>query len=670
MSYEALFTPLKIGGTTIKNRIILCAMGGTGIIGHDGKFAPRARAYYLTRAKANVGLMIPGVTAVGTNGDWLYEKEDIFMGPIKSLMDEIHSYGSKLFMQLGAGFGRSMMVFPGMDKMPEEVVKKTMVAPTEDLPNVWDPNVKHRALTVEEIHDIIDAYGKTAALCKKAGIDGVEIHAVHEGYLLDQFAMANMNHRTDEYGGSVENRLRFATEIIRSIKAACGEDYPVSVRYSVASKIRKFNEGALPGEDYVEFGRSMEESPTVARILEAAGADMLNADNGSYDSWYWAHPPVYMPMACNLPEVTYIKNFVNSPVACAGRMHDPDQITAAVEAGQIDAVGVARQLLCDPEWVDKLREGRVDDVRPCIACHNGCFAVSHFKGQPCGFTGSMGECALNPATLHEEEWVLTPAETPKKVAVIGGGVAGMETARLLKMRGHEVTLYEKSDKLGGVFIAAAAPSFKEQDKKLLEWYKKQLADLKVDIRLNTEVAPDKLAELGADEIIVATGSVARKLPIPGCDGETVLEAVDYLLDKKPVGETVVIVGGGLTGCEIAYDLALKGKKPIIVEMQDDILKIPGLSAANSNMLRDIVRYYNIEVNLSSALKEITAEGVRIAGEDGEKFIAADNVILSVGYVPEMKFDADAEGVTVIGDAAKVGNLLTVVRDAYNVAYAM
>ncbi len=668
MSHEALFTPLKIGGVTIKNRIILCAMGGTGLIGHDGKFATRARAYYLKRAKANVGLMIPGVTAVGGEGSWLYEKEDLFMGPIKSLMDEIHAYGSKFFMQLGAGFGRSMMVFPGMEKMPSELIKKTMVAPTEDLPNVWDPNVKHRALTVEEIHDIVDAYGKTAALCKKAGIDGVEIHAVHEGYLLDQFAMANMNHRTDEYGGSVENRLRFATEIIRSIKAACGEDYPVSVRYSVANKIRKFNEGALPGEDYVEFGRSLEESPTVARILEAAGADMLNADNGSYDSWYWAHPPVYMPMACNLPEVTYIKNFVNIPVACAGRMHDADQITAAVESGQIDAVGVARQLLCDPDWVDKLREGREDDVRPCIACHNGCFAVSHFKGQPCGFTGSMGECALNPATLHEEEWVLVPTENPKKVAVIGGGIAGMETARLLKLRGHDVTLYEKSGELGGVFIAAAAPSFKEQDKKLLAWYKKQLADLNVDIRLNTEVAPDKVAELGADEVIIATGSVARKLPIPGCEGENVLEAVDYLLEKKPVGDKVVIIGGGLTGCEIAYDLALKGKTPVIVEMQDDILKIPGLSAANSNMLRDIIRYYKIEVNLSSSLKEITPEGVRITGEDGEKFIAADNVILSVGYVPEMKFDASAAGTTVIGDAAKVGNLLTVVRDAYRVAY--
>ncbi|MBR6654278.1 MAG: FAD-dependent oxidoreductase [Oscillospiraceae bacterium] len=670
MSRDALFTPLKIGGVTIKNRIILTAMGGTGIIGHDGKFAPRARAYYLTRAKANVGLMIPGVTAVGGHGSWLYEQEDIFMGPIKSLMDEIHAYGSKLFMQLGAGFGRSMMVFPGMDKMPEEIVRKTMVAPSEGLPNVWDPNVKHRALTVEEIHEIVDAYGKTAALCKKAGIDGVEIHAVHEGYLLDQFAMANMNNRTDEYGGSLENRLRFATEIIRSIKAACGEDYPVSVRYSVASKIRKFNEGALPGENYVEFGRSMEESPSAARILEAAGADLLNADNGSYDSWYWAHPPVYMPMACNLPEVTYIKNFVNIPVCCAGRMHDPDQITAAIESGQIDAVGVARQLLCDPEWVDKLREGREDDVRPCISCHNGCFAVSHYKGNPCGFTGSMGECALNPATLHEEEWVLKPAETPKKVAVIGGGIGGMETARLLKMRGHNVTLYEKSGELGGVFIAAAAPSFKEQDKKLLAWYKKQLADLNVDIRLNTEITPDKLAELGADEVIVATGCTARKLPVPGCDGENVLEAVDYLLEKKPVGEKVVIIGGGLTGCEIAYDLALKGKTPVIVEMQDDVLKVPGLSAANSNMLRDIIRYYSIEVHLSTVLKEITPEGVRVAGEDGEKFIPADNVVLSVGYVPEMKFDAAAEGVTVIGDAAGVGNLLSVVRSAYKVAYAI
>ena len=669
MSYEALFTPLKIGGVTLKNRIIMCAMGGTSPVGFNGQFVEKTRPYFLARAKANVGLMIPGVTSVGGNGHWLYQDEALFMGPIKSLMDEIHAYGSKFFLQLGAGFGRSQMVFPGMDKMPKEMLRATMVAPSDDLPNVWDPSIKHRGLTVQEIHDIVDAYGKAAALCKKAGIDGVEIHAVHEGYLLDQFAMANMNHRTDEYGGSLENRLRFACEIIKSIKAACGEDYPVSVRYSVASKIRGFNQGALPGENYVEFGRSIEESPAAARILEAAGADLLNADNGSYDSWYWAHPPVYMPMACNLPEVTYIKNFVKIPVACAGRMHDPALDAKAVENGQIDAVGVARQLLCDPEWCDKIRAGKLDDVRPCIACHNGCFAISHYKGTPTGF-GRMGECALNPMTMNEEAMALKPAEVKKKVAVIGGGIGGMEAARLLKMREHDVTLYEKSGELGGAFIAAAAPSFKEQDKKLLLWYQNELKKLSVDVKLNTPVDPAKLHDLGADAYIVATGASPRKLPIPGFDGSNTVEAIDYLRGRKEVGDNCVIIGGGLTGCEIAYDLALKGKKAVIVEMQDDILKIPGLSAANSNMLREIIRYYGIETHVSSALKEITAEGVRVSEEDGEKFIPADSVILSVGYVPQQAFNKDEPNVTVIGDAEKVGNLLTVIRAAYAAAYAI
>ena len=665
MSYDALFTPLRIGGVTIKNRIILCAMGGTNPLGFDGRFEPAKRDYYLARAKANVGLMIPGVIGLGSRGNWLYEKEELFLGPVKELMEELHAYGSKFFLQLGAGFGRSMMVFTGME-LPEAALKQTMVAPSDGLPNVWKPEVKHRGLTVEEIHEIVEAYGKTAVLCKRAGIDGVEIHAVHEGYLLDQFAMANMNHRTDEYGGSLENRLRFACECIRSIKAACGEDYPVSVRYSVASKIRGFNQGALPGENYVEFGRSLEESPAAARLLEAAGADLLNADNGSYDSWYWAHPPVYMPMSCNLPEVSYLKNFVHIPVACAGRMHDPAVAAKAVAEGAIDAVGVARQLLCDPDWCDEIREGREEDVRPCIACHNGCFAVSHYKGNSCTFA-SMGECALNPQTFHEKERAIVPVEAPKKVAVIGGGIAGMEAARVLRLRGHAVTLYEKSGELGGVFIAAAAPAFKEQDKKLLRWYERQMEKLGVDVRLNSPV--ESLDALEADAVLVATGAEARKLPIPGFDGPNAVEAIDYLRGRKAVGERVAVIGGGLTGCEIAYDLALKGKKPVIVEMQDDILKLRGLSAANSNMLRELIRYYNIGVRLETSLREITPAGVRLAGPEGESFLEADSVILSVGYVPVNPFPADPR-VTVIGDAAGVGNLMTVIRAAFDAALAI
>ena len=492
---------------------------------------------------------------------------------------------------------------------------------------------------------------------------------MHEGYLLDQFSMANMNHRTDEYGGSLENRLRFATDIIRAIKALCGKDYPVSVRYSVASKIRGFNQAALPGEAYTEFGRSMEESPAAARILQEAGADMLNADNGSYDSWFWAHPPMYMPMACNLPEVSYLKQFVDIPVICAGRMNDPDIAADAVRSGKVDGVGIARQLLCDPDWCDKVRDGELEDIRPCIACHNGCFPVTRYKGLSCGMVGHMGRCALNPVTFREKELELKRAERKKKVAVVGGGIGGMEAARLLALRGHTVTLYEKGGELGGVFRAAAAPEFKEQDKKLIAWYIRQLKKLPVELRLNTTVTAEDLKAMDAEEIIVATGSKPRKLPIPGFDGPNAVEAVDYLLGNKPVGEKVVIIGGGLTGCEIAYDLALNGKKPVIVEMQDDILKIMGLSAANSNMLREIIRYYEIPVHVSTALREIREGEVLAKDENGEVLhIPADSVILSVGYVPDGDLGDGDPRVHVLGDAHKVGTLMSVIWEAYDIAY--
>lgn len=300
----------------------------------------------------------------------------------------------------------------------------------------------------------------------------------------------------------MENRFRFVCEIIQEIHRICGKDYPVSVRYSVESKMIGFNNGALPGETYKEFGRDLEEGIQGAKILESAGADLLDADNGTYDSWYWAHPPMYMPLACNLENASVIKSHVDIPVVCAGRMEDPATATAAIQNGKIDAVGIARQLLCDPEYVTKIKQNRVNDIRPCIACHNGCFGVSRYKGNPSDLPDvPMGHCALNPATLAEEKYKLIKAENPKKIAIIGGGIGGMEAARLCMMREHKVTLYEKTDKLGGVFIAASAPDFKKKDKMLLQWYVRQMEQLHIDVRLNTKLETDDIKELDTDEII-------------------------------------------------------------------------------------------------------------------------------------------------------------------------
>ena len=674
--YDALFSPIRIGSVTLRNRVILTAMGGTSFLGHDGKLNPKIRDYYMARVRGGVGLIVPGVTGVKSAGGYLYEREAEFLGPIREIIDEIHAGGAKYFFQLGAGFGRAQLMGIG-GEMDEKTRNLLMVAPSDGIPNVWMPELRHRGLTREEIHDLVDAFGKSALLCKRAGIDGVEIHAIHEGYLLDQFTISSTNERTDEYGGSLENRFRFVTEIIREIKKTCGEDFPVMIRYSVSSKMRGFNQGALPGEDYREFGRSLEESPAAARLLEAAGADALDADNGSYDSWWWAHPPVYMPLHCNFPEVSYIKKFVNIPVFCAGRMEDPAFADHAIAAGEIDGIGVARQFLADPEWLNKAREGREADIRPCIACHNGCFGVSLVR-RP-GHRGvGMAHCAVNPTAMEETEWKLTPAQNPRRVAVVGGGIGGMECARILTLRGHRVTLFEKTGELGGVFIAAAAPDFKEKDKMLLDWYRRQMDLLRVDVRLHTEAGPALLRDY--DEIVIATGAVPRRLDLPGLDDERVLEAIEYLRGRKETGERVVVIGGGLTGVEIAYDLVRKGKKPVIVEMQEDILQVPGLCAANANMLREIIRYYGITVLTSASLRGIRSEnGLRVLVEEKgtERELEADSCVLSVGYVPVRDAaealtaaGCPAEKVHVIGDAREVGNLMSVIREAYELCYSL
>lgn len=677
--YEALFTPWKIGNVEIKNRIVLCPMGGTSLFGwmEPNHFDKEAAKFFLERAKNNVGLIIPGIAPIrDTLGRrWLWQNKKMFK-ELKPYMEEIHKTGAKLFVQMTAGMGRSWAIPDNMLMLHKNKVLRTIAKPIIDtdhelaspsaLPSRWAPDITCRPMTVKEIQEIVDAFAKTAKLCKEAGVDGVEVHAVHEGYLLDQFTLPYTNHRTDEYGGSFENRYRFATDIVRAIKDACGEDYPVSLRYSVESKVKDFRVGALPGEEYTEIGRTMEESEKAAKYLQDAGYDMLNADNGTYDSWYWAHPPQYMPQNCNLDSVAHIKKFVDIPVVCAGRM-EPETGAKAVEEGRIDGVGVARQFLADSEWVTKLIEDRVEDIRPCICCHNACFNFSSQKGhantQDFGDTTHLARCALVPSVMQSEKYKIVPAKKKKKIAVIGGGIGGMETAIVSAKRGHDVTLYEKDDKLGGIFIAAAAPSFKEKDRELIAWYEREITRYPITVKFNTEVTD--IASLGADEVVVATGAKARKLSINGA--QYAMDAVDYLLGTKEVGENVTIIGGGLTGCEIAYDLYLQGKKPTIVEMQDDLIAVKGICLANTSYLRDFFTANKVPVHLETKVCKIEEDSVVVSDKEGKLHkITSDSVILSVGYVPA-PIEKKSAHVHIVGDASKVGNLRTVIWQAWDVA---
>ncbi len=676
---EPLFTPWKIGNCEIKNRIVLTSMGGTNLFGWMEKnhFDKEGSKFILEVAKNNAGLVLPGCQAVYNPmfGQWLY-KNDKMYSDLKEWMPEFHKTGAKLFMQLTAGFGRSFTISEMMETLYSNKFLRTVSKPFMNLdkitasaspsPNRWSDKVPSREMTVAEIEEFIKAFAITAKKLKDAGVDGVEIHAVHEGYLLDQFTLKYVNKRTDEYGGSFENRYRFAVEIVKAIKKECGDDFPVSLRYSIISKTKGFREGALPGEDYVEVGRDMAESEKAVKYLQDAGYDMLNCDNGTYDAWYWAHPPIYMPENCNLEDVEHIKKFTDLPVVCAGRL-DPKVAAKAISEGKLDGAGFARQFLADREWVTKLMNDKEDDIRPCILCHSGCFNMCHYKGVPNDQELSdslhLSRCAINAETMQTDKHFIKKTASPKKVIIIGGGIGGMEAARVLKLRGHEPVIYEKSGILGGTFIPASAESYKGKLRDLLEWYRRKMSELGIEIHLNSEIKD--LSQFNGSEIIVATGSTARILKkVPG--NEKMIEACDFL-NGASVGETVAVIGGGLTGSEIAYELALNGKKPIIVEMKDDLVSQKGVCLSNSSYLREWFALNKVPVYLETTLKEVKDGSIVCdSKEKGTIEIPCDSVISSAGYIPTPLAE-ESKKVHLVGDCNGIGNLRTVIWRAYEVA---
>ncbi len=675
-----LFTPWRIGSCEIKNRVVLTSMGGTDLFGWMEKnhFDKAGARFIMEAAKNNVGLVLPGCQPVYNPmfGQWLHKNKKMYRD-LAAWMPEFHKTGAKLFVQLTAGFGRSFTISSMMEALYTNPALRAVSKPFMDLdkitasaspsPNRWSDKVPSREMTVAEIQEFVDAFARTAKLLQEAGVDGVEVHAVHEGYLLDQFTLKYVNKRADQYGGSFENRYRFPVEIVQAIKAACGKDFPVSLRYSVVSKTKGFRQGALPGEDFVEAGRDMEESERAAKYLQDAGYDMLNCDNGTYDAWYWAHPPIYMPENCNLADVEHIKQFVDIPVVCAGRL-DPGTAADSIAAGKLDGAGFARQFLADQQWVTKLMEGREEDIRPCILCHNGCFNMCHYEGVPndqdLGDSLNLARCAVNAETMQWDRHYIKKAVSPKRVHIIGGGLGGMEAARVLKLRGHEPIIYEKSDRLGGAFIAAGAESYKGKLRDLLAWYERQMQLLKVEVHYDTEIKD--VTRFGTDQVIVATG--ASPIVLRGIHGhERMVEAIEFLNGEKAVGRRVAVVGGGLTGCEIAYELALQGKEAVIIEMKNDLVAQKGVCLANSSYLREWFALHGVPVHLETILTAVHEDKVLCQDKDGKTIeIPCDSVISSVGYLPR-PLEGKGRNIHFVGDCKQVGNVKTVVWGAYEAA---
>jgi len=658
--YKNLFEPIKIGKLEIKNRFVMAPIGPGGLCDADGTFNERGVEFYVERAKGGTGLIMTGVTMVENDIEKcaLPSMPCPTLNPLnfvttgKILTERVHAYGAKMFLQLSAGFGRVSI---------PSIVGITAVAPSP-IPHRFLEGVTCRELTIDEIKTYIRKFAESAVIAKKAGFDGIEIHAVHEGYLLDQFAISLFNNRTDEYGGSLRNRLRFAIEIVQAIKKACGQDYPVSLRYSIKSFIKDWKQGGLPGEEFKEKGRDIEEGIEAAKILEKAGYDAFNGDVGSYDSWYWSHPPMYQKKGMYLPYNEILKNILKVPVITAGRMENPELASDAIRQGKTDMIAMARPLLADAEIPNKIMADKFDKVRPCLSCQEGCMGRLA--------TYANVSCAVNPACGRENEYGINQARESKKVIVIGGGVAGCEAARVCSLRGHEVTLFEKNTKLGGNIIPGGVPDFKDDDRALAKWYTDELKDLNVKVNLNALVTKELIATLNADVVVVATGSTPRILNIDNSD--KVYSAEDVLLGKKDAGNDVIIIGGGLVGCETALWLVDQGKKVTIIEMQSDILKVGGpLCHANDAMLRDLIKFNKIDIKFNAMVAGATNEGFILKTGEKEEVIRADSAIVAIGYnsqkslYNEIKFEVP--NVHLLGDAMQVQNIMYAIWNAYEVS---
>ena len=655
-NFSILKEPVKVAGTELPNRFMVAPMTMGCFWDDNGCFNEQTVRYFTERAKGGFGTIVTG--AICTDG-----KVDPYsaLGPIpaqvgqpwidaaRKLTDSIHAEGSKIIAQLSLGLGRN---YPGLPSPSENTVWGT----TDQVSPV---------LTTEQIKLKIEQLIENAKIVKEAGFDGIEIHAMHWGYLLDQMEMAFFNRRDDEYGGDLRHRLNAAKEIVEGIHEVCGKDYPVGMRLGMQTFVKDYNKATLTGEE--EVGRTLEEGVECAKLLEEFGYDFLDTDAGTYDSFYYAEPPMYMPQGFQIALAEKAKAVVSIPVFAGGRMQAFKEATKAIEEGRLDGITLGRPSLADPEIPNKLFADHPEDIRPCLGCNLGCFDRLVSKGL-------YGSCAVNPQAARESIDGLKPGEGKKKIVVVGGGVAGMETARTCALRGYDVTLFEKSDHLGGHLCEAGAHSFKKEVRELNEWYQRELGKFdNITVKMEHEPCINCIKKEDADAVVLATGSVASAPPIKGLEKAVV--SLDAINHPELLKGDILVVGGGLVGCEIALDEARKGHKVTIVEALDKILS-SGMPAPypNAQMLGDLFEYHHVDILTSHKLVEVTDDGVVVEGPEGLKEIKADTVISALGFRPgkTLKEEFADCGVPIyeIGDAKNAATIMNAIWEGYFLANSL
>lgn len=626
---KKILESITINGMTLRNRMIVSAMV-TGYANPDGSASEKYIAYHESKARGGWGLII--------TEDYIINPKAGASAPLPALYDDsqIESHRELTERVHAAGGAIAAQLYHAGRETSSAVTGEQPVAPSA----IIDPTMPEqpRALTTEEIENLEDQFAAAALRAKKAGFDAIEIHGAH-GYLVNQFVSPFSNKRTDSYGGSLRNRARFALNIVAKTRALVGPDYPIIYRMSV--------------QEYVEGGLALEEAKAFAQMLEEAGVDMIHCSQGIYGSIAAVVPPFGVTRGAFVENAAAIKSVVSIPVSAVGRINDPDLAEAILASGKADLVTMARASLADPELPNKVREERYDDISRCIGCLQGCLANSNAG------TGKV-RCLVNPMTGMEDEYSYTPAETKKNVWIAGGGVAGCEAAIVAAKRGHDVTLFEKSDHLGGQWCAAAVPMDKTEFTTLVVWQENQLRALGVDVHLNTALDAAAITVGKPDALIVATGSLpVVPRSIVGIDGENVVLAQDVLLGKVETGHRVVVIGGGLVGAETADFLAHHGKEVSIIEMMDEIMR-DGEPTPRAMLIDRLAKN---GVNIYTETQVIAIESDAVVAERGGESVRLEGintVIIAIGVranktLEESLVDKFSGELFVVGDAKKAKN---------------
>ena len=614
-----LFEPGKIGKLSLKNRIVMSPMDIGALAKPDGRLSQQAINFYIARARGGTGLIMTSVACIPQI-------------ELNQLAEAVHDYGAKIAFQVFAGPGR--------------IADAGAVAPSA-LPCFRDPNITARELATEEVEQLAQSFQFSAEMLRGAGIDAVDLNC-HAGYLVDEFMTALWNKRSDKYGGDLEGRLRFPLEIIEAIKRGAGADFPIIFRFGLTH--------------YLEGGREVDEGLEIAHRLEAAGVAALDITAGCYETFYWVALPTTQPPGCLVNLAEMARKVVNIPVMAVGKLGYPELAERVLQEGKADFIILGRALLADPEWPNKVKEGRLEDIRPCIGDLEGCWNRQR-SGEPIS-------CTVNPACGMEREFAIKPAERGKTVLVVGGGPGGMEAARVAALRGHKVTLWEKGNALGGNLIPASTPDFKQDYRRLINYLSTQIKKLGVATELNKEATLEQIQKTKPEVVFIATGSTPIIPEILGAEKAKVVTAIDVLLGRKKAGESVVVIGGGLVGCETALYLAQKGKKLTIVEILDSVAR--DMFEANRMHLLKLLADTNVEILTETSVAEIMDDSVVIVNKYGKRSkLEADTVVLAVGLKSNRRLEGALKDKVpkthVIGDCVEPRKLLNAIWEGFRFA---